>query len=155
MGATSVAGAPNKYTEEIGDYICEELCNGRSLLSISKEDITPDKATIYRWLLSKDPELDEFRDKYAVAREIQYQAMSDEIMDIADDGVNDYVLNNSEDGDLCRVNPEAIGRSRLRVDTRKWYMSKVLPKFKDKQEENNATDDLAAALLAVITKQPD
>ncbi len=26
------------------------------------------------------------------------------------------------------VNPEVIGRSRLRVDTRKWYLSKVLPK---------------------------
>lgn len=115
----------------------------------------PDDSTVYRWLLAThNTDLDKFRDNYALAREIQYQRMSDEILDIADDGTNDYVYDNSLEGDLCRVNPEAIGRSRLRVDTRKWFMSKVLPKFKDKVEEK-PVDDLAAAIMQLINRQPN
>lgn len=116
----------------------------------------PDDSTVYRWILAThNKDLDSFRDNYALAREIQYQRMADEIMDIADDGLNDYVLANSEEGDLCRVNPEAIGRSRLRVDTRKWFMSKVLPKFKDKPEDKPVGDDLASALNKLIDKLPN
>ena len=147
-------GRPSDYTKEVGDYICDQLANGRSLLSICKDNNTPDKTTVYRWLLSENPLYDEFRTNYALAREIQYQSMADEILDIADNGVNDYVMTNSEEGDLCRVNPEAINRSRLRVETRKWFMSKVLPKFKDKPEDKPA-DDLAAALMQLINSRPN
>lgn len=152
-------GAPTQYTKEVGDYICDQLADGKSLLSICKGTFNgkplPVKTTVYRWLLAThNEELDEFRTNYALAREIQYQSMSDEIMDIADDGTNDYVIANSEEGEFCRVNPEAIGRSRLRVETRKWVMSKVLPKFKDKPE-NNTSESLAAALQSLIDKLPN
>jgi len=50
------------------------------------------------------------------------------------------------------VNPEVIGRSRLRVDTRKWYLSKVLPKiYGDKLQTEHSgtigTTDLSDAAL--------
>jgi hypothetical protein len=151
----NLGGRPASYTDEIGDKICEQLAKGKSLNSICKSDSMPDDSTVYRWLLAThNTDLDKFRDNYALAREIQYQRMSDEILDIADDGTNDYVYDNSLEGDLCRVNPEAIGRSRLRVDTRKWFMSKVLPKFKDKVEEK-PVDDLAAAIMQLINRQPN
>lgn len=147
-------GRPADYTDEIGDRICEELAKGRSLNSICKAEDMPDDSTVYRWILAThNTDLDQFRDKYALAREIQYQRMADEIVDIADDGTNDYVIANSEEGELCRVNPEAIGRSRLRVDTRKWFMSKVLPKFKDKPEET-PKGDMADLLSKLIDKLP-
>lgn len=60
--------------------------------------------------------------------------MSDDIMDIADNGTNDFMEREDPDNPGYAVNGEALGRSRLRVDTRKWFMSKVLPKFKDKTE---------------------
>lgn len=148
-------GRPTEYTPEIGDYICEQLAEGKSLTTVCKSDNTPEARTVYRWLLAThNADLDQFRHNYAQAREIQYQRMADEIIDIADDGTNDYVLANSEDGELCRVNPEAIGRSRLRVDTRKWFMSKVLPKFRDKPEEENKTD-MADVISKLIDKLPN
>lgn len=148
-------GRPTDYTEEVGNRICELLAQGKSLNSICKASDMPDDSTVYRWLLAThNTDLDGFRDNYAQAREIQYQRMADEILDIADDGRNDYVLDNSEEGDLCRVNPEAIGRSRLRVDTRKWFMSKVLPKFKDKQEDAPKSD-MADVISKLIDKLPN
>lgn len=147
-------GRPADYTDKIGDRICEELAKGRSLNAICKADDMPDDSTVYRWILAThNTDLNQFRDKYALAREIQYQRMADEIVDIADDGTNDYVIANSEEGELCRVNPEAVGRSRLRVDTRKWFMSKVLPKFKDKTEDAPKSD-MADVISKLIDKLP-
>lgn len=144
---------PTSYTKNLGDKICARLAEGESLRAICLDKNMPDKTTVYRWRMSEDEAYNEFRTQYALAREIQYESMGDEIMDIADDGTNDYVLANSEEGDLCRVNPEAIGRSRLRVETRKWFMSKVLPKFRDKPEENPA-NDMATVLQSLIDRLP-
>ncbi len=56
--------------------------------------------------------------------------MADELLEIADDGRNDWVVD-EEGGD--KYNGDHVQRSRLRVDTRKWLLSKALPKvFGDK-----------------------
>ncbi len=56
--------------------------------------------------------------------------MAEEIVEIADDGRNDWMEVMSKDGESIgwRLNGEAVQRSRLRVDARKWLMSKLLPK---------------------------
>ena len=56
--------------------------------------------------------------------------MGDEILDIADDASNDWMerLGEDEKSRGWRENGEAINRSRLRVDARKWLMSKIMPK---------------------------
>ena len=56
-------------------------------------------------------------------------AMADETLEISDDGTNDWM----KDNEGYKVNGEHVARSRLRVDTRKWLLSKALPKiFGDK-----------------------
>ena len=58
--------------------------------------------------------------------------MADQVMEIADDDAKDFVMNAK--GDLV-PDYENINRSRLRVDTRKWLLSKALPKiYGDKLE---------------------
>jgi len=146
------AGRPTKFTPEIGDLICDRLASGMSLRRACKFDDVPDVSNVVLWLLKiDDPKFDEFRARYANARSVQYELLADEIVDIADDGTSDYM----EDEGGPRLNPEAIARSRLRVDTRKWFLGKVLPKFSDKQESPKAqTDDAAALLSKLIDKLP-
>lgn len=147
-------GRPCSYSEEQGKKICEGIASGKSLRAVCLDESLPDKTTVVRWLLAThNQDLDNFRTQYAQAREVQYQLMADELMEIADDGTNDYVYQNTQDGDIARINPEAVGRSRLRVDTRKWFMSKVLPKFSDRPSE--PTNDLAAAILNMIQNNPN
>ena len=74
-----------------------------------------------RWV-GEDPAL---ADQYAQAREIGLEAMAHDILDIADDGMNDTYL---DDRGNVQVNADVIARSRLRVDSRKWLLSKLLPK---------------------------
>lgn len=62
--------------------------------------------------------------------------MADELLEIADDGTNDWM--ERIDGDGAGVgwvlNGEHVQRSRVRIDTRKWLLSKMAPKrYGDKQ----------------------
>ncbi|HEY1863793.1 MAG TPA: hypothetical protein VGG77_08915 [Roseiarcus sp.] len=58
-------------------------------------------------------------------------------MEIADDSRDDYM--ETKHGPV--VNSEAINRSRLRVDARKWAMSKMLPKKYGDKIETKVTGD--------------
>ena len=118
-------GRPTDYSPEIAAKICERLADGWSLRQICGEDDMPDKATVLRWI----PKHPEFRDQYARAREAQAEFWLDEILEIADDGTNDWVERENKDGSKTEVvDQEHINRSRLRVDSRKWIMSKLMPK---------------------------
>lgn len=118
------AGRPPIYSEELADAICERLSDGRSLRSICLDEDMPGQTTVFKWLASNE----EFAKKYARAREAQADAIFDEMLDIADDGTNDYM------GDDEKYNGDAVARSKLRVDTRKWMASKLAPKkYGDKQ----------------------
>ncbi len=64
------------------------------------------------------------------ARQLQAELLGDEIIEIADDRSGDYVEKRDQNGEPTGsylVDHENIQRSQLRVDTRKWYLSKVLP----------------------------
>lgn len=117
---------PSDYTPEIADIICGRLAEGESLRAVCETEDLPDKSTVFRWLASKP----EFRDQYARAREIQAETLVDEILEISDDARNDYMaaLGEGEDTLAYRLNGEHVQRSRLRVDSRKWFASKVAPK---------------------------
>lgn len=148
-------GRPTKYNKKLDDEICSRLASGESLNAICRDDHIPHRVNVMRWLLATDkPLYDDFRTNYALAREIQYQNMADDILDIADDGTNDWVENNDDENGGYRVNGEALGRSRLRVDTRKWFMSKVLPKFKEKPEEEKQQDQ-SITINLVDAKKPE
>lgn len=119
-------GRPSSFSETIAETICVELSEGRSLRSICTDEGMPDKATVFRWLATNEA----FRDQYARAREAQADAMADETLDIADDGSNDWMERRNADGALIgwQLNGEAVSRSKLRVDARKWFAAKLAPK---------------------------
>jgi len=111
-------GRPSIFTQEIADAICDKLADGESLRKICLADDMPGKATVFRWLATDKT----FQDQYARAREAQADTLADEILDIADDGSNDFM------GDDEKYNGDAVQRSRLRVDARKWLAGKLRPK---------------------------
>jgi hypothetical protein len=64
-------------------------------------------------------------DQYAAARRLGYEKRADELLEIADDSSADWVdtRNGNRVFDSVHVN-----RARLMIDTRKWLLSKMLPK---------------------------
>ena len=112
------------YSPELFTTICERIANGESLRQVCRSDDMPAKSTVMRWLGEKP----ECRDQYARARELLVEHWADEILEIADDGTTDYVTKVGRNGtEYEAVDQEHIQRSRLRVDSRKWLMSKLAP----------------------------
>ena len=84
----------------------------------------PNRPTVYLWM-NKNPA---FASQYAQARESLYEHWADEILTIADDGTTDYVTKVGRNGhEYEAVDQEHIQRSRLRVDSRRWLLSKLKP----------------------------
>lgn len=146
---------PTDYTKELATEICKRIARGESVRSIDKDPSMPSGGTIYNWLLDSDKK--EFLEQYESARAIQAELMFEELLEIADDGQNDYMEKENQDGTSTEVlNSEHIQRSRLRVDTRKWYLSKVLPKkFGEKLDMTTNGKDLPIPILNVSNNTSD
>lgn len=127
-------GKPRKYTPELAAQICDALKTGKTLRAVCRADETlPAEASIREWVRD---DRNGFASQYLRAREIGYLAMADELAEISDDGSNDTYTD--EDGNE-KTNWDVLGRSKLRVDTRKWLLSKALPKiFGDKLDLNHS-----------------
>ena len=129
-------GRPSEYTQEAADAICELLTLGWSLKRVIEkgkdepgyENIGfPSIATVYKWMRENE----DFLKNYARAKQEAADAMAEELLDISDDGKNDWMEIWDKEGQNIvgwKVNGEAVMRSKLRVDTRKWIMAKMKPK---------------------------
>lgn len=143
-------GRPTDYSHELTTAICKRIADGESLRSICKDEGMPNRSTVHEWLLDESKK--EFSDQYEIACNVRAETMFDEIIDIADNGEFDEIERQREDGStITTVNTEYIQRSRLRVDTRKWYLSKVLPKkFGDKLDLTSKGERLPTPLLSAL-----
>ena len=115
-----------RYTPEAAERILTELAKGRTLRSVCRDEGMPYESTVRGWAMD---DREGFAAQYARAREIGYQSMADEVLDVADDGQNDWMEREGQEDAGWVANGEHISRSRLRVDTRKWLLSKALPKI--------------------------
>jgi len=106
-GKKPVGRPPMPYNEEMADIICDRLSEGESLLAISREKDMPSYSTVLRWLDASE----EFRGKYARARDVQQDYLIEEAGEIAD-----------------RATPETVQVARLRCEQRRWNAAKLAPK---------------------------
>lgn len=127
-------GRPTKQNQALIDKICELIALGLSNRQAA-ESVGITRSTLYAWLADDS----DFSDQYAKACERRCHHWADELLEIADDGLNDWVEREKEHGEMHLVfNGEHFQRSRLRVDTRKWALSKLLPKkYGDKIEHEH------------------
>ena len=120
---TNKPGRPSSFDQKTADLICARLADGESLRSVCRDESMPHVSTVLRWIA--DDKHKQFREQYAHAREAGLEQMADEILEIADETSRDTSYNRN--GDEI-ANNEWIQRSKLRVDARKWILSKQLPK---------------------------
>lgn len=137
-------GQPTPYSEKVVDTICERIARGESLNTICKDPAMPSNRAVCNWLEQHE----DFVQKYARAREQQADKYAEEIVQIADEGLNDWMSENDPDNPGYRLNGEHVQRSKLRIDARKWVAAKLRPKV---YGENNRTDlNVGGGLTVVI-----
>lgn len=145
-------GRPSEYTQEIGDRICDQIATSHaSLRTVCKPEDMPATVTVLRWLR----DFESFRIQYARAKAEQASLGVEEMYEISDDGTNDFYVD--EKTGKIKVDHENIQRSRLRVDTRKWVASKLLPKiYGDKLDITSGGDKIdsnSTKLVELLSKK--
>jgi len=113
-----------RFTNSLADSICERIADGESLRSVCRDENMPALGTVFRWLNAND----NFREQYARAKQIGLEALAEDLIDIADNANNDWMERFGKDDAGWVANGENIQRSKLRVDARKWILSKLVPK---------------------------
>ena len=153
-------GQPFKYTKALADEICERLANGESLRAICRDEHMPSDFAVRNWVIH---DLEGFASHYTRARDAGLDVLADEVLEIADDGTNDWMEKYLKNGGTIVVeNGEAMARSRLRFDARRWYLSKLAPKrYGDKQTvelsgaieiKEMSDEDMRAELAALVAQ---
>jgi hypothetical protein len=123
------------YSDEIGWEICRRLANGESLRAICNDDGMPSKTTVLTWAGNPGHPM---ADQYARAREIGYQLLADEIIEIADTPKRGIEVKTKEDGSQETTEGDMLGHRKLQIDSRKWMLSKMLPKvYGDKVQQEH------------------
>ena len=82
-----------RFKQEIFDVVCDRLASGESLRTICSSDDMPPPATFLGWVDSDE----KLAEQYTRARELQADAIFDEVIDIADDARNDWMEKNGPD----------------------------------------------------------
>lgn len=147
-------GRPSTYSPELADRICAELACGNSMRTVCKAEDMPAMSTVFLWLRIHP----EFTEQYAQAKAEAADALVEEMLDIADDGTNDWMEVHDQDGECAgyKINGEHVQRSKLRVDTRKWIAAKLKPKkYGEKVDLNHggqADNPLAVLLQQAVGK---
>lgn len=123
-------GRPTEFCEEAARTICDRLAGGESLRSICRDESLPPESTVRQWVLD---DRNGFSAQYARAREVQADALFDEIQDIADTHEVGEKRTVKADGSTEIVQADMIEHRRLRIDARKWMAGKLRPKkYNDK-----------------------
>lgn len=125
-------GRPLTYSKAKAETICKMLSEGASLRVICEGDGMPPEATVRAWALD---DIGGFAAHYARARELGYDMLAEDILRIADTPVVGTKTVSKATG-LEITEGDMIEHRRLQVDTRKWMLSKMLPKrYGDKVEQ--------------------
>ena len=159
-------GRPREYDRElVSDHILSEMAKGRSLLNICTTDEgVPSGSTFLQWVEENDPP--GLSDRYAHARELGYRIMGDEILELSNKKgewvpIQDLDVDGrpllDENGQpilkqvFMPLNSDVIAHTRLQIDTRKWLLSKMLPKvYGDKVTNEHTGKDGGPIQMAAV-----
>lgn len=109
---------PARTQQEIHDTfhrICEDISNGMIAIKAIKKHGFSTPYFYDLMLKNKD-----FASAYARAKESLVEVMANEILDIAEE--------DSRVTDKGNVDPAFVNNQKLRIDTRKWLLSKIAPR---------------------------
>lgn len=112
-----MTGRPSSYTDEMADAICGAIAEGASLRQICELEGMPGRRTVLDWLEKHE----DFRAKYARAREHQADVMDDLVLHVAD---------------TC--DSENYQAARVKIAAYQWRASKLRPKvYGDKVQQEH------------------
>jgi len=124
IAPVKTTGRPSKYSSAIAQEICEGLAEGTPLREICRRDHMPEWRTVYDWM-RRDEALST---SIAHARDIGYDKMAEECLQIADTPVEGRKIVETEDGKVMYTREDMLGHRKLQIETRLKLLAKFNPK---------------------------
>jgi hypothetical protein len=116
-------GRPSKYSSAIAQEICEGLAEGTPLREICRRDHMPEWRTVYDWM-RRDEALST---AIAHARDIGYDKMAEECLQIADTPMWGQKQVMTDQG-TATTTEDMLGHRKLQIETRLKLLAKFNPK---------------------------
>lgn len=133
--------------------ICKRLATGEPLAVICRDLSLPIR-TVHEWRETDTA----IKAQFDEARDLGYDAIAHGILEIADDGRNDWMERLDKDGALVgwMLNGEAVSRSKLRIEARLKLLAKWDPRrYGDKvQLADSNGDNLPAPQFIIQPVRP-
>lgn len=118
-------GRPSVFSASIAAEICRRVSSGESLRAVCRDDEFPPEATVRSWAID---DVCGFFAQYTRAKEIRADTIFDEMLEISDKPVLADKITIKADGSTETVIGDAVERSRLMIDARKWTLGRMKPK---------------------------
>lgn len=149
----SVAVGRGKLTEAVALELLNRLSRGETIKQIVKDPYMPTYQQIMKWIKT-DPD---FQSAYMSAQEFRMNIFADEILEIADDATGDIRLGFDKNGNVIpEVNVEAIQRSKLRIETRKYLMERYAKQtFAPAKEKSGAPQNVTQGAVQIQINLPN
>ena len=141
--AEKLAKEKQEKNIELFNYACHEISLGSSVRSACEGLM--DRKDFYEVIGLSE----EYRHQYARACESRQEMIFEDIKDIADNANADLII--GPKGNLI-VDGEAVQRSRVKIDARKWMLGKMNPKkYGDKLDVTSDGEKIAGTDLSKLT----
>lgn len=130
----NLGGRPSIYTEDLADEICAAISKDTDSLRqiVAKYPSFPAADTVNEWRYRYPG----FNAKYRLAQSHQAELRMEEAHEISESRVHDFYVN--KDG-VEVPNPVAVARDRLRIDNRKYMVSKLAAAVYGDKMQNEIT----------------
>jgi hypothetical protein len=123
----SRTGRPTLKTPELCAEICRRISEGETMRAILKTPGMPAWTTVHEWRQADES----FRQDLLRAREQQAEVCAEEVKELTDAELPTH---------------EAIGRARLRMQSRQWLAGKYNPTYADKPTQVGVNVGVAVVL---------
>ena len=134
-------GRTSTYDPDIAQSICEQLSEGIPLREICRQEGFPAWRTVYDWM-KKDADL---ATAIAYARDVGYDALAEECLNIADNPqFGEEVTESEDDEGVKRISVKKVdmlGHRKLQIETRLKLLAKFNPKKYGDRVTHSGDDD--------------
>jgi hypothetical protein len=106
-----------KEIESIFQTILERVSEGESVRNILAEKTMPDKNTFYKWLDGSALKIEQYARACDERTELKFESIE-----------KDYMETPQRDPESGRIDNAWVSLQRLKIDAKKWELSKTNPK---------------------------
>lgn len=144
------------YTDKDKERIITEICDKVIEEKISFNEAVKESdislVSFYKWISKSD----ELQTLYKYARDVRSDVLFEQIIEIADTTEEGTIVETDDQGRTKEKTGDMTQHRRLKIDSRKWVVSRMSPKkYGDKLDLSSADGSMTpkSAVVTTLTKE--